>query len=179
MKKTTKYVLIGAGGLFAWWFVDRNVISLGFPHFGGSQQQVSIAKGLEDAGAILRSGRPAVAILGLHDAGQTLAGRRRVNFAPMRALFGMKGAGQLVAAQQTMAQYTPPGGTPTPSYGSVLQARPDQPPPRDPATTTTTPQSPPPVVTKETAGDKGPGISTPVIVGGLLILLVVLYFIAK
>lgn len=133
--------------------------------------------GLDDAGA-------AVSILGLHDAGQALAEhrvRRFGAFAPARALFGMKGAGALVAATQTMAQYNPPAQPPP--IGSSVQARPDviaNDPTRDPAyRPPATPQSPPPVVARgETAGDRG--IPTPVLIGGgILILLVVLYFIAK
>lgn len=104
-------------------------------------------------------------------------------FVPVRSLFGVKGAGQvLAAATQSMAQYNAPADPA--GRGSILQARPNAPAdptrgpaPNDPAMTpgAPNPQAPP---AQENAGDRGK-LSTPVLVGGFLILLVALYFIAK
>lgn len=121
---------------------------------------------------------PVASALGLcHGAGQTMAGRSKMHMGPMRALFGAHGAGQILAAMQSAAQYNPPAQQ-NPPIGQtnplVGQSRTP-----DPARTTTPPvQTPPPQMPAEHAGDTGK-LSAPVIVGGFLILLIALYFIAK
>lgn len=109
------------------------------------------------------------AALGFCDgAGQTNVESRRAAFVPF-VLFGRGGAGQvLAAATETRAQYQPAS-----SMQDVTQTRPSAP-SQDPAER----QGAPEPAAQEPAGDRG-GISRAAIVGGLIVLLVVLYFIAK
>lgn len=129
-------------------------------------------------------------VLGLQsEAGQTLArsivdrkgqvrqiGRARY----FSTMFGAEGAGQvLAAATQSMAQYNAPGPAPQGSaVTSSFAAPPRQTPPDR--------QQPPPPpalpdVAKEGEGEKEGGmkITTPMVVGGILLLVVVAYFLAK
>lgn len=113
---------------------------------------------------------PVASALGLcHGAG-------RIHPSTLRSLFGAHGAGQVLsAATQSFAQYNPPPQNPP--IGSALQARPDitQTPPPTP-TRQTSPAPQPPAAEHE--GDTGK-LKMPLIVGGFLILLIALYFIAK
>jgi len=164
MGKTGKYVLIGVGGLFVWWFVDRNIMSLGFPQIGSSAGALF--------GPIANANRACACAMGLgvHEAG------RVVHYPPkgtLRALFGREGAGQVLqAVTVARTQYDPPPQNPP--IGSAYNADIS----RDPATRQGSPASPTPQTPRETEGDRGK-LTTPVLVGGFVILLVALYFLAK
>ena len=166
MGKTGKYVLIGVGGLFVWWFVDRNIISLGFP--------ISESSAGALFGPIANGNRAVACAMGLQIQD---AGRVRKAPAHLRSLFGAQGAGAvLAAATQTMAQYDAPPQNPPIGKENIVTARTGFDPTKDPAN----PQSPNPQPPRQTEpeGDRGK-LSTPVLVGGFLVLLVALYFIAK
>lgn len=167
MGKTGKYVLIGVGGLFVWWFVDRNIVSVGFPHLGTSNS----------AGALFGpiANRSVACAMGLHDAGAIRRARYSPTMrSPLRALFGEKGAGQILTAATSTAATRFDTAPQNPPIGSSVHSDTS----RDPATRQGAPASPAPQMPRETEGDRGK-LTTPVLVGGFVILLVALYFLAK